>query len=670
MEIIGSLILAITQSILFYGKEIGISMLIFIIIGNGTIFYILNKKNKIKNKNGFLLMIPIILLSSTYFIFANITFYLFNICILFILHIIMYVIITNKKDYLKNYSYKAFNLVTNTITKYKDGIEFTNKKAKEHIKENNKINGKIDKSNIKKVAVSALIVFAIVGVVIILLASADSIFASIFSKFGNIFKNINIGNTFNIILRLVIIAIAYVVLLSFILRIQEENVEEENKLKSNNNRYAFTIKMLLIALNIVYLVFCYIQIKSLFAKINLDETFNYANYARSGFFQLMFVSFINFAIILISNKYNENKEKIIKILNIFLVVFTIIIVLSSMYRMNMYEMEYGLTYLRTFVYIILLAELIVFIPTIVYIFNAKFDLIKWCFIIGLCVYCIVNFINIEKIIINKNINRNTSTIPVDYEYIASIASEDSYNILEEKLKEELSPSGKLEITNILLNIASNPEEMSWQEFNISKYKMKEKKVNIQELKNQIIELEKILKEEKETLERISRKPDNYIYNELINENEEYFVEQIDSVMGDAVWSIGKLTNNGTKYTQINTITVTTPSKIKFFENGLGFLERPTNIYCGKSELLVTHDSGKTFNKINFSDGEFSLSDSNGEEWQNCYDYFYLPTKGMDGTLTVLASGGYEGGYNQGKTRAKYISKDNGYSWQFVAEIYK
>lgn len=59
----------------------------------------------------------------------------------------------------------------------------------------------------------------------------------------------------------------------------------------------------------------------------------------------------------------------------------------------------------------------------------------------------------------------------------------------------------------------------------------------------------------------------------------------------------------------------------------------------------------------------------GEDWQNCYDYFYLPTQDEDGTLTVLASGGYEGGYNQGKTRAKYISKDNGYTWQFVEEIW-
>lgn len=75
-------------------------------------------------------------------------------------------------------------------------------------------------------------------------------------------------------------------------------------------------------------------------------------------------------------------------------------------------------------------------------------------------------------------------------------------------------------------------------------------------------------------------------------------------------------------------------------------------------------------QFNFLIGEFSLSDPNGEEWQNCYDYFYLPTQDENGILTVLVSGGYEGGYNQGKTRAKYISSDNGYTWQFVEEVWK
>ena len=77
-----------------------------------------------------------------------------------------------------------------------------------------------------------------------------------------------------------------------------------------------------------------------------------------------------------SNKFNENKEKSIKILNLFLVLFTIIIALSSMFRMYMYQMEFGLTYLRIFVYIILITELLTFIPIIKYIFNEKFDFLN------------------------------------------------------------------------------------------------------------------------------------------------------------------------------------------------------------------------------------------------------------------------------------------------------
>ena len=48
MEIIGSLILSLTQSILFYGKQIGISMLIFEVVCNGIILFVLNKKEKIQ----------------------------------------------------------------------------------------------------------------------------------------------------------------------------------------------------------------------------------------------------------------------------------------------------------------------------------------------------------------------------------------------------------------------------------------------------------------------------------------------------------------------------------------------------------------------------------------------------------------------------------------------
>lgn len=670
MEIISSIFLAIFQSILFYGKEIGISMLLFSVIGNVIIYYILKKNKKIKNKNGFILIIPIILLSSTYFIFANRIFYILNILIIFLLNLLMYGIMINPKNYLKNYFLSSVELLKSTITGFHDGVEYTKKEAKQHIKTNEKLN----KDNIKKVAISLLIVFAVVGVVILLLVSADSIFANIFENIGSIFNYINISSTFSMIIRIALVIIAYFLFLSFILKLKQNYNIETKEIKNSNNKYAFTIKLLLIALNIVYLVFCFIQVESLFAKINTVE-FSYANYARTGFFQLMIVSLINFVVILVSNKFNENKEKSIKILNLFLVIFTVIIALSSMYRMYMYQMEFGLTYLRMFVYIILITELLTFIPIVIYIFNEKFDFLKWSGIIWICIYCIINYMNIEKIIINYNISNTNSDRTIDYEYISEIASEDSFGILEEKLEDNnISSSDRLEITRKVLNLGIDSKEIKWQEFNISKWRVREKNIDTQKLFNEVIELEN--KAYEEELERdiakskLDKSDDDYVYKKEINKDEIYIVDVKSYATGVELWSIGKITDNGTKYTEINEIDLPPTSKIEFFENGLGFLERADSIYCASSDLLITHDSGKTFEVIDFPEGEFTLSDPEGEEWDNCYDYYYLPTRESDGTLTVLVSGGYEGGYNGGKTRAKYISKDNGKTWKFVSEVWK
>lgn len=660
MEIIGSIGVAISQSILFYGKEIGISMIIFEAILNGILLYIMNRKNKIINKNGLLLLIPIILLSSTYFIFASKVFYVSNIIIIIVLNILMYAITINKKGYFSKHLYTAFRISVDSLETVNEVIEYTKENAKSHIKDSNGIR----KVDIKKLTTSILIVLAVVGVVIILLASADSIFAEMFSGIGKIITNLNIKNIVNTIIRIAIILAVYFLVLSFILKLQNQKHKEPKEIGNISDKYEFTLKLLLIALNLVYVVFCYIQISSLFARINVN--IDYATYARTGFFQLMFVSFINFAIILLSNKFNSKKEKIIKVLNIFLVIFTIIIVLSSMFRMYMYEMEYGLTYLRTFVYIILLTELAIFVPTTIYIFNEKFDFIKTAFIIVLSVYCLINFINIEKIIISKNISRKATKVPTDYVYIQKIATEDSYKMLEEKLKENIESDKKVKIEKTLLHIINNNKEMKWQEFNISRWKVKQKNVNKEELTKQIEEQINQIQEENEKLKEAKR----YLYDESISENERYTVEVLDQFPGMQVWAITKITDKGTKATEVNKLTITAASKIKFYENGLGFLENPETIYCAKADLLVTYDSGKTFTKINFPKGEFTLSDPGEEEWQNCYDYFYLPTKESDGTLTVLASGGYEGGYNHGLTRAKYESKDDGHTWQFVGEIYK
>lgn len=662
MEVIGSLLIALLQSVLFYGKEIGISMLIFTILTVGILWYILDKKKKIINQKAIFWMIPIILLSSTYMIFANTVFYILNIFAIIALMILMFVMATDTKTYFIKYFESSLRLVKITLNQWKNSFEITKNYTNKIVKSNKNCN----REKLKKLVVSLAIVFVIVLIVVLLLASADSIFASIFSGFLNIFESFNKATIWRVVLRIAFMIFIYFLFLGFILAINIKEMKKD-KNKCNISLDKLTIKILLIVLNVVYLIFCYIQISSLFAKINLAGSFSYAEYARSGFFQLMAVSFINFALIFISNKNNQKREDLIKILNILLIIFTMIIVLSSMYRMYMYETEYGLTYLRSFVYIILATELIALIPTIIYIFNAKFDLLKWMIIIGISVYTCTNFINLEGIIITKNIKAKNRRVAIDYNYICEIASSDSYKLLTEIAEDKnVETSDRLTVIGKLLRILDTTEDMDWQEFNLSKYNLKKQNIDINALREKKSELVKKFEEER----RIQKEyvSHNYFYNEMINDVEGYRVDEADVAMSDARWIIEKTTNGGDTYQIMNEIILKTASEITFFENGLGFLEKPTSIDCDEADIYVTYDSGKTFTKVIFPEGEFSLSNPNGKEWKECYDYYYLPTKDDNGDLIVLASGGYEGGYNQGKTRAKYISKDSGRTWTFEGEI--
>ena len=64
----------------------------------------------------------------------------------------MYGILINQKNYLKNYINNALQLLKNTITGFNEATTFTAKKVKENIK----VNEKINKANFKKVAISLL----------------------------------------------------------------------------------------------------------------------------------------------------------------------------------------------------------------------------------------------------------------------------------------------------------------------------------------------------------------------------------------------------------------------------------------------------------------------------------------------------------------------------------
>ena len=89
LAIICSLILSIIHSILFFGEDWGISVLLFAISAVFIFILVLGKNGKIKKKSPLVLSVPIILLSSTYLLFNNMFFAIMNFFVIISLFSIM-----------------------------------------------------------------------------------------------------------------------------------------------------------------------------------------------------------------------------------------------------------------------------------------------------------------------------------------------------------------------------------------------------------------------------------------------------------------------------------------------------------------------------------------------------------------------------------------------------
>lgn len=451
-------LISVWNSILFYQKDLGISVILFIIPLLLLIYYILKSQGQIKNKNGLLWMIPIVLLSLTYFLFDSSFFSILNIPVLFILFLLMYLYTIKPTFDVRNIICNLFILLSKPLDYFSNVLQISLDTISKTLKISDKSKQKIR---------SLIIILPIVIVVLLLLSTADQIFGSIFENMFSILENLSlskilgnlIGRSISVIILFLYLSATIYFLLYHFLDIKIK--DKKDKLILDNQ----AIKLLLIILNIIYIVFDIIQVKSLILhQVSMD--ISYAEYAREGFFQLMFVSLLNLIIILLAkSSENKNNSKFIIKMSITMIFLTFIIIISAFIRMYMYESQYGYTILRLLVYITLITEIILLIPTIKYILNSKFNIVKYYIIILITVYTAINFINVDYIIASRNINRYYEKNEIDLIYLENYHA-DNIPLLVELYNKTYDSDIKNELEwyfdSIDLNISG------FQEWNFSK----------------------------------------------------------------------------------------------------------------------------------------------------------------------------------------------------------
>lgn len=220
---------------------------------------------------------------------------------------------------------------------------------------------KIDTNKDKNDKVINIIFGTIIGVfisglILVLLTSADAYFDKFLSS---IITNINVD--FN--LWYVIKGIIYFVIL-FVIGINlfknKEIALKESKMSRVNKTVVTTM---LFIVNFVFVLFLISEISKLCGNfLKVPKGYIYSSYAREGFFQLLFVTLINFGIILyLIYKTNLVKEdKKVKCLVLSLIAFSIFLIFNSYYRMFLYIGRFGFTNLRLQVILFLFMEIILF----------------------------------------------------------------------------------------------------------------------------------------------------------------------------------------------------------------------------------------------------------------------------------------------------------------------
>lgn len=259
-----------------------------------------------------------------------------------------------------------------------------------------------------QIGTAFLATIPVLVVVIPLLTSADAAFEGLVVKIAE-----SLGMT---VLKLIISVVLTGFLLSFAVsckyELNETNSKPINFEKARTLKSPFAVTFLgMIAF--VYLVYMFSQTAYFFSAFSgiLPEgyEFSFAQYARRGFFETEAIAFINLVLmggIQWKSVRRDNGElnPIVKGLMTFICVFSILFIATALSKMVMYIGEYGLTVLRLFTSVFMIATAVVIVAFIIRVFNPEFDTMKYAVVISLSLFTVLCLCGVDRTVAHYNVN--------------------------------------------------------------------------------------------------------------------------------------------------------------------------------------------------------------------------------------------------------------------------
>lgn len=252
------------------------------------------------------------------------------------------------------------------------------------------------KSYFLPIFIGIIITIPVLFFMTLLLASADAVFSNILYR---MFSNFNFTTIFEIMFMVILVFLgSYAVYAGLCMK----NVKEE--VGSHRSFEPIIAIIVTAALSILYLMFSVIQILYLFiGNMKLPDGYTYSQYAREGFFQLLFVCILNLILVLIC-LYFFRENIVLKVILTIISGCTFIMILSSALRMLMYINRYNLTFLRIFVLWSLTVIFLLMAGVTAFIYIGKFPLFTYSMVIVTVFYIGLSFAHPDYWIAKYNLN--------------------------------------------------------------------------------------------------------------------------------------------------------------------------------------------------------------------------------------------------------------------------
>lgn len=313
----------------------------------------------------------------------------------------------------------------------------------------------------------------------LLLASADPVFER---ELRGLLEILRLENLLEYSVRLVyILILAYLltgVLLYALLASRGERVSEGAGPMIPPFLGWVTAGTILVSVNLLFLAFVAVQFRYFFGgvvNIGIDGM-TYAEYARRGFAELVFVAVTSLLLFLslsaVTRRGPDWPRRVFSALGLGLVGLVLIMLASAFQRLFLYESTFGFTRLRTYSHIFMIWLSVLLVAIIVLEITGRLRYLPLTLVVaGIGFGASLGLLNVDAFIVRQNITRAALGHELDTIYLTSLSDDAVPDLFALQGAEDLPPAVREQVGGILACKAAlrgdDPRPESWPSFHLS-----------------------------------------------------------------------------------------------------------------------------------------------------------------------------------------------------------